>query len=264
MLAAVESEYICPSTFFFSKHVPLLKNSRYSRTSVANELSKRLGVKFADADDYHSETNKELMRAGIGLNDTNRLTWLKELRGLLLNWHRQGCTGVLACSSLKQKYRDLLNSGLCYDTDDNNNNNNNQQQQQHPETDINGNEIDPRVDPINLNLLFVLLNVDRELIERRLRERVNHEIIQNVSILDSQFKTLEMPRLTDNERSLLELDERNAGSYLCREICSTNRTSYLVYVLRCSSESERTVSDEANEIVNFLPKLQNLSKQINK
>lgn len=223
---------------------------------MANELSKRLGVKFADADDYHSETNKELMRAGIGLNDTNRLSWLKDLRALLLNWHRQGCTGVLACSSLKQKYRDLLNSGLCYDTDENNN-------QQHAETDINGNEIDPRSDPINLNLLFVLLNVDRELIERRLRERVNHDIIQNVSILDSQFKTLEMPRAIDSGEGLAKAVERN-GSYLCRETCQTNLTSYLVYVLRCSSECERTVSDEVNEIVNFLPKLQNLTKHINK
>jgi gluconokinase len=36
----------------------------------------KLGFKFADADDFHSSENKELMRNGIGLNDQQRLPWL--------------------------------------------------------------------------------------------------------------------------------------------------------------------------------------------
>lgn len=220
-------------------------------------MSKQLGIKFADADDYHSEENKALMRAGIGLNDSNRFTWLKELRSLLLDWHHRGVNGVLACSALKQKYRHLLNSGLSYETTNDSD--------AQVETDINGNII--LSEPIDLGLVFVLLDVERDVIERRIRARTNHDIIRDVAILDSQFSTLEKPSATDhncNDNSTLVLvgpgdndtDTDNNGSYLCREKSNSNHTSYLLYVLKYSKQ--RTVAEIAQQIVKFLPKLNDI------
>lgn len=210
------------------------------------------------------------MRAGVGLNDSNRLDWLKELRSLLLDWHRQRLDGVLACSALKQKYRHLLNSGLSYGDNAADN---------LVETDVNGNELTETVD---LGLVFVLLNVPRVVIEKRLRMRHNHDIIRDVSILDSQFSTLEMPSSSaasgglisslspssnksshdinnNNNNNNSDVGEENR-SYLCREKSDINHTSYLICVFDCSSE--KTVSENARNIVQFLPIIQNYQLKI--
>ena len=178
------------------------------------------------------------MRAGIGLTDANRLSWLQQLRNLLVTWHNEGVSGVLACSALKQKYRHLLNSGLSYDN----------------QVDVNQNELFESGE--NLGLEFVLLNVERETIEQRLKARLNHDIIHDISILDSQFQTLEMPA----KESRLMSDENDPnGTYLCKERSNLNGTSYLIYVLKCSSDS--TVKQNAYRIVQFLPSFSNFSSK---
>lgn len=194
------------------------------KTSVATELSKVMRIELADADDYHSEENKALMRRGIGLTDANRLSWLVALRTLLLDWSGRGVSGVLACSALKPKYRHLLNSGLSYDANDN---------------DV---QLEPRDD---LGLVFVLLSVERALIETRLRAR-HHDIVRDVALLDSQFRTLEMP----SPQTAALLNSWDDGSCLYRDTSPSNQTSYLIFVLACPAH--KTALDFANRVDSFL------------
>ncbi len=77
------------------------------KTTVGLELSKRLKIPFYDADDFHSLSNKNKMKAGIPLNDGDRQPWLSELQQNIIKW-AQGKGAVLACSALKEKYRKTL------------------------------------------------------------------------------------------------------------------------------------------------------------
>lgn len=75
------------------------------KTTLGQRLAQRLGVEFFDADDYHTAANVEKMAKGVPLDDAARAPWLSALGELVEN-HRTG--GVLACSALKQAYRDQL------------------------------------------------------------------------------------------------------------------------------------------------------------
>ena len=78
------------------------------KTTIGELLAKRAGAVFADADDYHPEANKKKMAAGHPLNDDDRQPWLETLNKLMYGWFEAGKSGILACSALKQKYRDTL------------------------------------------------------------------------------------------------------------------------------------------------------------
>ena len=127
------------------------------KTTIGTLLAQRTGTVFADADDYHPAANKEKMRAGIPLNDDDRQPWLEILNGLLRGWYQSGEGGVLACSALKEKYRQTLAGGL----------------------------------PANA-ISFVWLDADKELLSERLAAR--HHEYMNPKLLDSQFATLEPPK----------------------------------------------------------------------
>src|SRR5699024_6117803 len=62
---------------------------------------------FYDADDYHSPESRAKMAADIALGDTDRWPWLARLATLAASWDSQG-GAVLACSALKQAYREVL------------------------------------------------------------------------------------------------------------------------------------------------------------
>ena len=81
------------------------------KTTVGRLLSQELGWAFADADDFHPAANVEKMRRGIPLTDEDRAPWLDALRQLLVGWISEEKNGVLACSALKQSYRDALAVG---------------------------------------------------------------------------------------------------------------------------------------------------------
>ena len=78
------------------------------KTTVGSQLAQQLGWPFADADDYHSSGNVEKMRSGIPLTDTDRAQWLHTLRSLISGWIAAQQNAVLACSALKQTYREYL------------------------------------------------------------------------------------------------------------------------------------------------------------
>lgn len=85
--------------------------SAAGKTTVGRALAHDLGWAFHDADDYHSAHNIAKMRAGEPLNDDDRQPWLAALRRLIADIIERGEHGVLACSALKQSYRDALTPG---------------------------------------------------------------------------------------------------------------------------------------------------------
>ena len=76
------------------------------KSTLAKALAKSLSLPFLDADDFHPESNLKKMQAGRALNDKDRQPWLEKLAQELL--FRQDSGAVLACSALKEKYRDTL------------------------------------------------------------------------------------------------------------------------------------------------------------
>ena len=81
------------------------------KTTVGRALASRMGFEFADGDDYHPATNVAKMANGVPLTDEDRGPWLERLRGIITDWIAAGKNGVLACSALKQAYRDRLMAG---------------------------------------------------------------------------------------------------------------------------------------------------------
>jgi gluconokinase len=74
------------------------------KSTVGEALAQRLGVPFADADDFHSPENVAKMRGGVPLDDTDREPWLRAIG----RWLAERSDGVVTCSALKRRYRDIL------------------------------------------------------------------------------------------------------------------------------------------------------------
>ncbi|MEV0637158.1 gluconokinase [Streptomyces sp. NPDC050619] len=76
------------------------------KTTIGPLLAARLGVPYAEGDDFHPPANIEKMSAGVPLTDEDRLPWLDSIG----EWAhaRAGLGGVVSCSALKRSYRDRL------------------------------------------------------------------------------------------------------------------------------------------------------------
>lgn len=84
--------------------------SGVGKSTVARLLSEELSIPYFDGDDFHSETNIKKMSSGHSLNDNDRHDWLVTLNDLVKKQSiKQGC--IIACSALKQAYRDILTRG---------------------------------------------------------------------------------------------------------------------------------------------------------
>lgn len=75
------------------------------KTTVGSALAARLGLPYADADDFHPAANVAKMRAGVPLDDEDRRPWLAAV-GSWLTGREAG--GVVSCSALRRSYRDVL------------------------------------------------------------------------------------------------------------------------------------------------------------
>ena len=81
------------------------------KTTVGKLLAHELGWKFADADDFHPRANVDKIRRGIPLDDCDRVPWLSALHDAIEQWNESQQNVVLACSALKQSYRNKLRAG---------------------------------------------------------------------------------------------------------------------------------------------------------
>lgn len=76
------------------------------KTTVGELLAERLGVPYAEADDFHPPENIAKMSAGTPLDDDDRAPWLDAIGAWARG--REGLGGVVSCSALKRAYRDRL------------------------------------------------------------------------------------------------------------------------------------------------------------
>jgi gluconokinase len=123
------------------------------KTTIGLLLAQQMGWEFADADDYHSKANVEKMLNGMPLTDADRAPWLDTLRSMIVGWIARGNSAVLACSALKQAYREKL--------------------------------------LVNEQVRIVYLKVTEDLLAQRLRDRHGHYMKKQM--LESQLATLEEP-----------------------------------------------------------------------
>lgn len=125
------------------------------KTQVGKALSALTGWLFLDGDDFHSAANVAKMSRGEPLDDADRLPWLDTIGSIITETIDRGENIILACSALKQSYRERLSS-------------HNPQQ-----------------------IRFVYLKVPTELLQQRLNQR--HDHFMKSPMLSSQLATLEEP-----------------------------------------------------------------------
>lgn len=78
------------------------------KTSIGSRLAAYLGIPFLDGDDFHPPENKAKMKAGIPLQDADREGWLAALNVAA----RAADSVVVACSALKERYREQLSRDI--------------------------------------------------------------------------------------------------------------------------------------------------------
>ncbi|MFC0032219.1 gluconokinase [Micromonospora chaiyaphumensis] len=94
-----------------TRHVVVMGVSGAGKTTVARGISELTGLRFAEADEFHTEAHVAQMRAGVPLTDADRWPWLRALAGWMAERHAEGVSTVLTCSALKRAYRDVLRQG---------------------------------------------------------------------------------------------------------------------------------------------------------
>jgi gluconokinase len=91
-----------------SEIIVVMGVSGSGKSTVASMLARSLDVPYADADEFHPESNKAKMAAGTPLTDADRQPWLRRIGEWLAARDEADSGGVVTCSALKRKYRDLL------------------------------------------------------------------------------------------------------------------------------------------------------------
>jgi gluconokinase len=129
------------------------------KSTIADELAKRLGWTYEDGDRFHPASNVAKMSAGHPLTDEDRWPWLQAIAREIDRVCMAGEHAVIACSALKRAYRDVLVHG-------------------------------------RNDVRIIFLKGRRELIANRLALRKNH--FMPPGLLDSQFRTLEPPGAGEN------------------------------------------------------------------
>jgi gluconokinase len=129
------------------------------KSTVGGLLALRLRWEFEDADWLHPASNVEKMHNGVPLTDVDRWPWLEAIAAWIDETRRSGGHGVIACSALKRRYRDVL--------------------------------VGDRAD-----VRLVYLKGDETLIARRIATR--HEHFMPRSLLHSQFEAREEPGPDEN------------------------------------------------------------------
>lgn len=122
------------------------------KTTIGQLLAERFGVVYAEADSFHPPANVAKMAAGQALGDDDRFPWLAAIADWIRARSCAGEGGVVSCSALKYRYRELLRQAYA-------------------------------------EVWFLHLDVDRDLIARRLTGRSDH--FMPASLVDSQFQALE-------------------------------------------------------------------------
>ncbi|MEV5833390.1 gluconokinase [Nocardia sp. NPDC052112] len=88
-------------------HIVVMGVTGCGKSTIARQVAEITGAEFLDADDLHPPANVAKMATGIPLTDADRGPWLTAVR----DWLRTRSAGVVACSALRRRYRDVLRNG---------------------------------------------------------------------------------------------------------------------------------------------------------
>jgi gluconokinase len=124
------------------------------KSTVAQAIAEHYGYCFLDADDFHSDENKNHMANGLPLTDEMRAPWVDSIKTYLHAANKQQKHCVLAFSGLRKQHRNKIREA-------------------------------------GLKTIFIFLNGDKEVIQRRVNSRKDHFMAP--VLVSSQFATLEDP-----------------------------------------------------------------------
>ena len=133
--------------------IVLMGVSGSGKTTVGTALANELGWKFIEGDELHPTANISKMALGIPLDDADRAPWLLAIRNVIQEQEASGNSIVVACSALKQSYREYLREGT--------------------------------------HIRWVFLAGGAETIRERLEHRAGY--FMKSGLLDSQLESLEVP-----------------------------------------------------------------------
>ncbi len=125
------------------------------KTSVGKVIASRMNWPFIEGDDLHPPANKAKMASGVPLTDEDRWPWLDCIADRMRAIDKAGGSAVVACSALRQAYRDRLRRS-------------------------------------GVDLRFLHLTGDVSLIRQRMEGRSGH--FMPAGLLDSQLATVEPAR----------------------------------------------------------------------
>ena len=91
--------------------VLLMGVSGSGKSTVGPALAAELNWPFLDADILHPQANVTKMASGIPLTDADRWPWFDRIVAEVRRYAAAGKNVVIACSALKQAYRDRLAGG---------------------------------------------------------------------------------------------------------------------------------------------------------
>lgn len=134
--------------------IVLMGTAGSGKTTIGRALAAVLHWQFVEGDDYHTPAHIEQMRRGEALSDADRASWLQILHEVIARAIDRREPVIVACSALKERYRDLLAGSLT---------------------------------PVR----FVHLTADPEILRDRLTMRAHH--FAGAALLASQLATLEKP-----------------------------------------------------------------------
>lgn len=145
----------------------LMGVSSTGKTSIGTALAQRLGIKLIDGDDLHPRANILKMGRGQPLNDEDRAPWLERIRDAAFSLEQKSEVGIIVCSALRKKYRDLIREG-------------------------------------NDSVKFLFLHGSFELVLERMKQRKGHYM--KTEMLQSQFDTLEIPQADEPDVIRIDID----------------------------------------------------------
>lgn len=138
----------------FPSIIYIMGVSGSGKTTIGRQLAVETGLPFFDGDDFHPVSNIDKMKSGQPLTDDDRIGWLRSINEMARK-QSTNAGAIIACSALKEKYRDILEEGM------------------------------------TIPVQWIFLNGSYEVIAERMQQRKPHYM--PASLLQSQFDILEVP-----------------------------------------------------------------------